>query len=116
MRQSSDSYHLLRPLKSWGNAVFIVTYPGSVQSPKASTPIRFRGPAIPGVCDHSECFLFNYDLHRLYAGERLPRIYMNPAVKVGYDYNWFVWHTSLLRVPAVRWWLGECSTLLSLRI
>jgi alpha-1,3-mannosyltransferase len=46
-------------------------------------PLRFResGP----TCLTSECLSINYDLHRLLANDRLPKIFINPNVKVAYD-------------------------------
>ena len=82
------------------------TYPGSDFSPPVSLPLQFRGPSSE-ACDHSECFLLSYDLHRLYRLQRRPRIYMNPTVQVAYEANWYRWHTTVLRVPVVRLWLGE---------
>ena len=83
------------------------TYPGSVSSPAISNPPKFRSTGIE-ACDHSECFLFSYDLHRIHnTRERPPRILINPTVKVAYKKHWFRWHTTVLRIPAIKWWLGE---------
>lgn len=38
---------------------------------------------------------------------RRPRIYMNPTVQVAYEAKWFRWHTQILHIPIIRWWLGE---------
>ncbi|CAD6571957.1 MAG: hypothetical protein CYPHOPRED_004671 [Cyphobasidiales sp. Tagirdzhanova-0007] len=84
------------------------TYPGSDFSPPVSLPLQFRGPSSE-ACDHSECFLLSYDLHRLYRLQRRPRIYMNPTVQVAYEANWYRWHTTVLRVPVVRLWLDFWS-------
>jgi hypothetical protein len=83
------------------------TYPASRFSPPLTHPQKFRSSQIE-ACDHSECFLFSYDLHRRFpTHQRPPRIYMNPKVKVAYDENWWRWQTRVLRQPVVRWWLGE---------
>ncbi|KAK4683508.1 alpha-1,3-mannosyltransferase, partial [Tremellales sp. Uapishka_1] len=83
------------------------TYPNTRKSPPLSYPLQFRGSHID-ACDHSECFLFSYDLHRIHSTpDRPPRIYMNPSVKVAYQANWFRWHTKILRIPVIKWWLGE---------
>nr|XP_018266885.1 uncharacterized protein I303_00865 [Kwoniella dejecticola CBS 10117]OBR89043.1 hypothetical protein I303_00865 [Kwoniella dejecticola CBS 10117] len=79
------------------------TYPGSVSSPSIDLPIKFRTSEI-AQCDHSECFLISYDLHR-YHHQRPVKIYMNPKIKVAYEQNWFKWHTVILRVPIINWWL-----------
>ncbi|WWC66738.1 uncharacterized protein I206_100643 [Kwoniella pini CBS 10737] len=85
------------------------TYPNSVFSPTLTLPIQFRTSNI-SACDHSECFLIGYDLHRLYDSvERPPRIYMNPTVKLAYEKKWFVWHNKVLRVPVIQWWLENWS-------
>jgi hypothetical protein len=85
------------------------TYPGSVSSPELTLPIKFRSSGIQ-ACDHSECFLWSYDLHRLYNDPaRPPRIYMNPSVQVAYDDSWFRWHHTILRWPVIRIWVGACS-------
>ena len=89
------------------NLLFIATFPGSVLSPPLPSPIQFRDSSSES-CDHSECFLFSYDLHRLYGAQRRPKIYMNPTVQVAYDANWYRWHTTVLRIPVVKCWLGEC--------
>lgn len=84
-------------------------YPGGRMSPPLSEPVKFRASHIP-ACDHSEAFLFSYDLHRLYdSPQRPPRIYMNPTVKVAYSPNWFIWQNVILRVGFVRWWLEHWS-------
>jgi len=83
------------------------SYPDFRESPALDFPIQFRSSGID-ACDHSECFLFSYDLHRLYpTRERPPRIYMNPSVKVAYQENWYRWHNHVLRIPIVKWWLGK---------
>lgn len=75
-------------------------------SPSLADPIKFRTSGVD-ACDHSESFLFSYDLHRLYhTPQRPPRIYMNPSVKVAYSPNWFKWHNTVLRIGVVRWWVG----------
>ncbi|WWC86000.1 uncharacterized protein L201_000871 [Kwoniella dendrophila CBS 6074] len=85
------------------------TYTNSVFSPALTLPIQFRTSNI-SACDHSECFLIGYDLHRLYdTVERPPMIYMNPNVKLAYEKNWFVWHNKVLRIPVIQWWLENWS-------
>ena len=85
------------------------TFPGSRMSPKLTTPLQFRTSGIE-ACDHSECFLFSYDLHRYYnTTSGRPRILMNPRVKVAYEKNWFHWNVVLLRRPMIQWWLRELS-------
>ncbi|WWD22595.1 hypothetical protein CI109_107088 [Kwoniella shandongensis] len=85
------------------------TFPGSRQSPPIELPLKFRSSALD-ACDHSESFLFGYDLHRLYHSEsRPPRIIMNPSVRVAYQENWFRWHNGVLRMPIIRWWLNLWS-------
>ncbi|KAK4687636.1 alpha-1,3-mannosyltransferase, partial [Tremellales sp. Uapishka_1] len=85
------------------------SYPGSRTSPPLGSGPTFRSSGID-ACDHSECFLFSYDIHRRYNGTRRPpRIYMNPNVLVAYDANWFKWHTVILRVGVVRWWVDHWS-------
>jgi hypothetical protein len=80
--------------------------PGSRLSPPLADPIQFRTSGVD-ACDHSECFLFSYDLHRRYreTGGR-PRILMNPAVRVAYEKTWYRWNNIVLRRPIIRWWLG----------
>lgn len=69
--------------------------------------MKFRSTGIE-ACDHSECFLFSYDLHRIHnTRERPPRILINPSVKVAYQRHWFRWQNTVLRVPMIKWWLGE---------
>ena len=88
-------------------SVAIASYPGSRMSPPLSEPIKFRQSEID-ACDHSECFLFSYDLHRYYnTPDRPPRIYMNPSVKVAYDQEWYKWQNFVLQIGVVRWWVGE---------
>lgn len=78
-------------------------------SPPLESPIKFRTSGID-ACDHSECFLSSYDLHRLYADvEGRPKIYMNPAVKVAYEKTWFHWNNVVLRRPVVQWWRSEST-------
>lgn len=79
-------------------------------SPELTLPLKFRSTGIE-ACDHSECFMFGYDLHRLYnTTERPPRILMNPTVEVAYASNWYTWQTSVLRIPSVRLWIGESNS------
>jgi len=79
----------------------------SRHSPPLDLPIRFRNSSID-ACDHSESFLFSYDLHRLYAKvEGRPRILVNPAVQVAYEDQWFYWNNIILRHPVIRWWRSE---------
>jgi hypothetical protein len=76
-------------------------------SPPLTDPIQFRTSGVD-ACDHSECFLFSYDLHRYYRAteaERRPRILMNPAVRVAYEQRWYHWNNVILRRPFIRWWL-----------
>lgn len=76
-------------------------------SPAITTPMKFRTSGIE-ACDHSECFLFSYDLHRLYdSPERPPRIIMNPTVMTAYSPKWWAWRNVVLRIPAVQWWQRE---------
>lgn len=83
------------------------TYPGSVSSPPLSTPLKFRSTGIE-ACDHSECFLFSYDLHRIHnTPERPPRILINPSVKTAYQRHWYRWHNTVLRIPMISWWHSE---------
>ncbi len=83
------------------------TYPNSRMSPTLTLPLKFRESGVE-ACDHSECFLFSYDLHRLYpTPERPPRIIMNPDVRLAYKTNWWKWHNGVLRIPVVEWWLCE---------
>ena len=78
-------------------------------SPALTSPIHFRTSGVD-ACDHSECFLFSYDLHRLYhEQDRRPRILINPQVRVAYEKTWYHWNNVFLRRPVIRWWLGECS-------
>jgi len=45
--------------------------------PDRDHPITFRDSGID-ACDHSECFLVSYDLHRLYNATKRPlRIYLD---------------------------------------
>lgn len=85
----------------------LATYPGVRTSPPLASPITFRTSGID-ACDHSECFLLSYDLHRFYKATqgRRARIWMNPAVKVAYEDKWFHWNNSVLRLPIIRWWQG----------
>lgn len=90
----------------------LATYPNSVSSPPLNTPLKFRSTGVE-ACDHSECFLFSYDLHRIHnTRERPPRILINPSVKVAYQRHWFRWQNTVLRVPMIKWWLGERLSLL----
>ena len=105
-----------QPLRNQLTASSLATFPNSRSSPDFELPYGFRASGID-ACDHSECFLFSYDLHRYYrsldeasgaAGPpKRPKIYMNPAVKVAYEKRWWVWHNVVLRMPIVKWWLGE---------
>jgi hypothetical protein len=85
----------------------IASDPYAEMSPPLEIPIRFRPSAIE-ACDHSESFLFSYDIHRLYANtEGRPRILMNPAVQVAYTEQWYHWNTIILRHPVVQMWRSE---------
>lgn len=85
------------------------SYEGARMSPALTEPIQFRSSGID-ACDHSECFLFSYDLHRLYeAGSGGPKIWMNPSVKTAYEDKWYRWNNVVLRVPVVQWWLRNWS-------
>ncbi|KAL7421833.1 hypothetical protein Q5752_003604 [Cryptotrichosporon argae] len=85
------------------------TYPNAVSSPELSLPLEFRTSDIQ-ACDHSECFLFSYDIHRLYPTSfRPPRIVMNPQVRVAYQKNWWTWYNVVLRSPVVNWWRTHWS-------
>ncbi|OCF36210.1 hypothetical protein I316_02083 [Kwoniella heveanensis BCC8398] len=103
------------------------SYPISEFSPPLTVPLQFRTSNI-SACDHSECFLIGYDLHRLSASSlstthsnlsisqpgsgietNSPRIYMNPSVKVAYEQNWYRWHNVILRIPVIKWWLRHWS-------
>lgn len=85
------------------------TYPHSLHSPPLSHPMRFRGSLPEDACEHSECFFFSYDIHRSLANQRRPRILMNPKVQVTYTVNWFQWHTEILPLPFVKFWLSESN-------
>lgn len=88
----------------------IASSPGSRMSPALTSPIQFRTSDVD-ACDHSECFLFSYDLHRLYhEQDRRPRILINPQVRVAYEKTWYHWNNVFLRRPIIRWWLGEYFT------
>ncbi|WWC66739.1 uncharacterized protein I206_100644 [Kwoniella pini CBS 10737] len=93
--------------RGWRMIDNLTTYPGSVNSPKIELPIKFRTSNIP-ECDHSECFLISYDLHR-YHYNRPVKIYMNPKVKVAYEQNWYKWNNFILRIPIINWWLVNWS-------
>lgn len=81
----------------------------SRQSPALSEPILFRESGVD-ACDHSECFLFSYDLHRLYeAGSGGPKIWMNPDVRTAYEEQWWRWNEYVLRVPMIQWWVRNWS-------
>lgn len=87
----------------------LALFSGSRKSPNLTDPIRFRTSGID-ACDHSECFLFSYDLHRYYNNTvGRPRIVMNPRVKVAYEHNWYHWNNVFLRRPVIRWWLRKSS-------
>lgn len=90
------------------NSSLPATDPTSRHSPPIQLPLAFRTSHLD-ACDHSECFLFSYDLHRLYAaeGQRRPRILMNPRVKVAYELRWWYWHNVVLENPVVKFWLGK---------
>ncbi|WVW82016.1 hypothetical protein I302_104021 [Kwoniella bestiolae CBS 10118] len=106
LEESESGRHMMK--RGW-KMVDNPTYPNSVFSPSLTLPIQFRTSNI-SACDHSECFLIGYDLHRLYdTVDRPPRIYMNPTVKLAYEKNWYVWHNSVLRIPVVQWWLENWS-------
>ncbi|WVF66089.1 hypothetical protein IAT40_000828 [Kwoniella sp. CBS 6097] len=114
--------HMKRGWKMIDNS----SYPISEFSPPLTTPLQFRTSNI-SACDHSECFLIGYDLHRLSASSspstsssdlqqpgsafetKAPRIYMNPTVKVAYEQNWYRWHNVILRIPVIKWWLKHWS-------
>ncbi|WRT63898.1 uncharacterized protein IL334_000824 [Kwoniella shivajii] len=78
------------------------TYPGSILSPTIDLPIQFRTSNI-SQCDHSECFLISYDLHRVHS-DRPTKIYMNPNVKVAYERKWFKWNNVILKIPMIQFW------------
>ncbi|ORY35322.1 cryptococcal mannosyltransferase 1-domain-containing protein [Naematelia encephala] len=83
----------------------------SLASPPLVTPLQFH-PSPFQACDHSECFLMSYDLHRLYnTTERPARIVMNPQVRVAYEQNWWKWQNVVLRVPIIRFWVGKLEFL-----
>lgn len=99
----------LRARRSCRLALTPDTYPGSVSSPELALPLKFRASGIQ-ACDHSECFLWSYDLHRLYNDPaRPPRIYMNPTVQVAYEDSWYRWHHTILRRPVIKFWVGTCG-------
>jgi hypothetical protein len=82
-------------------------------SPPLEVPLRFR-PSKIEACDHSEAFLFSYDLHRLYDEvEGRPRILINPAVQVAYEEKWFYWNNVILRRPIIKWWTSESHALVN---
>lgn len=83
------------------------TFPHAKASPPLTQPLKFRTSGIDS-CDHSECFLFSYDLHRLFT-DRRPRILMNPRVLTTYDPKWWTWNNVVLRVPVVKWWRCACG-------
>ena len=73
-------------------------------SPPLTDPILFRSSGID-ACEHSECFLVAYDLHRLYrSAERPSKIIMNPNVRTAYDTKWWTWNNVILRAPIVQLW------------
>jgi hypothetical protein len=80
-----------------------------LHSPAIPSPVKFRGPSYKDACDHSEAFLFSYDIHRRLEGQRPPRIVMNPAVKVAYSLNWYRWRNTILQIPFVRFWQSKFS-------
>lgn len=84
------------------------TYEGGRMSPALTEPILFRASGVD-ACDHSECFLFSYDLHRLYPAGRPPKIWMNPSVKTAYEDRWYRWNNYVLRIPMVQWWVRNWS-------
>lgn len=85
------------------------SFPGARSSPPLQDPIQFRTSGIE-ACDHSECFLFSYDLHRLYeAGSGGPKIVMNPSVQTAYEDRWFQWNNVVLRIPMIKWWRDHWS-------
>jgi hypothetical protein len=85
-------------------------------SPALQTPLQFRISGV-GECDHSECFLFSYDLHRFYhTQDRPPRIIMNPHVITTYSQNWWAWRNIVLQIPAVQWWQRHWSHGLPLQV
>ncbi|KAL1405248.1 hypothetical protein Q8F55_008874 [Vanrija albida] len=109
--ETSASEHTASPslAKRGWKMVDNATYVGGRMSPPLPSPIQFR---ISGVdaCDHSECFLFSLDLHRLYSSpERPPRILMNPDVRTGYSVRWWKWNDVVLRIPVLRFWNDHWS-------
>lgn len=88
---------------------FTATYAHTLHSPPIPSPVKFRGPSYKDACDHSEAFLFSYDIHRRLEGQRPPRIIMNPAVKVAYSLNWYRWRNTILQIPFVRFWQSKSS-------
>jgi len=77
-------------------------------SPALTTPIKFRASNVE-ACDHSECFLFSYDLHRMYnTRDRPARIIMNPNVQVAYKKVWYGWYAKVSHIPVVEWWACKC--------
>jgi len=73
-------------------------------SPPLTTPLMFRSSGVD-ACDHSERFLFSYDIHRLHSNPKRPaRIVMNPEVRTAYDWRWYAWENYVLRIPVVDWW------------
>lgn len=87
------------------------TYLHSLHSPPLSHPMQFRGSLPEDACEHSECFFFSYDIHRSLANRRRPCILMNPKVQVTYTTNWYQWHTEILRLPFVKFWLSESDNI-----
>lgn len=67
-----------------------------VLDPPSQLPLRFRSSP---RCFSSECQLMSFDIHRAVAPLR-PRIWINPRVKVAYE-----WRTYFQYVWLERWWL-----------
>lgn len=79
----------------------------SMHSPPLRLPVSFRTSSLP-ECNHSECFLLSYDIHRLHSTEeRPPRIAIDPRVRVAYQRRWYTYQKQVNEIPVIKWWLGQ---------
>ena len=78
----------------------------------AKLPLEFRTCR---SCNVSEALLTSLDMHRI-AAPRRPRIYVNPAVKVAYDYPSYYLYNYLLRWYVVQPWRYVWETWMERRL
>ena len=78
-------------------------YSDHADRPPADMPaLRFRTSVDGYECFSSECFLISYDFNRQFG---LSKVYMNPTVIVGYEWEMYVWYKFILRHWLIKWWI-----------